>query len=183
MRVEKEIIQVGDLELEFRSPEIADAKMALEHVVAVCDEAEYLQREGDEILLTLEEEEQHLQRYLDNPISSMIGVFHENRLIGIGDLRGNPGTRKEIHKAGLGISIRKEYTDRGIGRVLMNQLIKHGKKMGLEMIILGLFADNKRAHHLYQSLGFVEFGRLIGSYRYKDGRHGDEIFMVLNLKD
>ena len=47
---------------------------------------------------------------------------------------------------------------------------------------LACFADNVRAIHLYQSLGFEDFGCTPRAFRLKDGTYHDEAHLVKFLK-
>ena len=40
---------------------------------------------------------------------------------------------------------------------------------------------NKRAYHLYESLGFEECGRIPNADKYDDGTYDDKIEMVLRF--
>jgi ribosomal protein S18 acetylase RimI-like enzyme len=60
---------------------------------------------------------------------------------------------------------------RGIGRLLMTELISSAADAGIEILTLDFRGDNERAARLYQSLGFTEYGRLprfvaVGAARY-----------------
>ena len=50
----------------------------------------------------------------------------------------------------------------------------------LEISLTGV-DNNKRARHLYESLGFTECGRIPNANRYDDGAYSDDILMVLQL--
>jgi RimJ/RimL family protein N-acetyltransferase len=47
---------------------------------------------------------------------------------------------------------------------------------GLRIIELSVFANNERAHRLYQNQGFIEFGRLPGGI-LRRGEYVDHIYM------
>ena len=52
------------------------------------------------------------------------------------------------------------------------------RENGFEQIELGVFADNVCAIHLYQSLGFEDFGCTPRAFRLKDGTYHDERMLV-----
>ena len=62
------------------------------------------------------------------------------------------------HVAKLGIVVRKEFRNRGIGRLLMISAEEAAIANGYSKIILSTFHDNSAAIHLYTSLGFREVG-------------------------
>lgn len=70
------------------------------------------------------------------------------------------GAKEKVrHRAEFGISIDKDYWGLGIGRALTEACIQCAKKAGYSQLELNAVADNKRAIALYESVGFVEYGR------------------------
>ncbi len=70
---------------------------------------------------------------------------------------------------------------RGIGRLLMTELISAAAGAGIEVLTLDFRGDNERAARLYRSLGFTEYGRLprfvaVGPARY------DKVCYARNLR-
>ena len=61
------------------------------------------------------------------------------------------------------------------------EALKQAKSNGFEQAELEVVADNTRAYHLYESLGFVPYGRRPHGMKYKDGTYADEIAMVKML--
>lgn len=86
----------------------------------------------------------------------------------------------EKHRGRLGISVAKEYRDIGIGHELMKTALEESRKAGLLLVELGVFANNTRAVHLYQKLGFKEVGR-IPKKIYRKDHFFDELEMSLEL--
>ena len=80
------------------------------------------------------------------------------------------------------VAVAAHAQGRGVGRALTRALIASARKAGVEVLTLGSRADNTGALHLYQSLGFTEYGRLkdfvaIGSHRY------DMVLCALDLRE
>lgn len=68
--------------------------------------------------------------------------------------------------AEIGIKIcEAEYRNRGIGRKILSLFIKELFRMGFEKIVLDTNLENKRAQHVYESLGFKKVGVNIDSWR------------------
>ncbi len=82
----------------------------------------------------------------------------------------------------FGILVEKEFRGEGIAFELGKAIIEEAKKKikGLRIIILDVFAINKKAKKLYQKLGFREYGVLKEGILYK-GKYIDEVKMVLYL--
>ncbi len=70
------------------------------------------------------------------------------------------GKKEKVrHRAEFGISIDMEYWGLGIGRALTEACVACAKKAGFAQLELNAVAENKRALALYESMGFVEYGR------------------------
>ena len=66
---------------------------------------------------------------------------------------------KTRHRAEFGISVDKAYWGLGIGRALTEACIECAKKAGYAQLELEVVAENRSAIGLYESEGFVEYGR------------------------
>lgn len=84
------------------------------------------------------------------------------------------------HVGNIGIAIKKGFRDIGIGTEMMNALIKQGKEMGLKILTLTAFANNKRAIHVYEKLGFQKTGQIPKRF-FKQGKYIDELIMTFIL--
>lgn len=87
---------------------------------------------------------------------------------------------KSNHVGELGMFVKKDYRDKGIGELMIRQALKYAHKEGIKIVKLSVFANNNRAIHLYRKLGFKKVGLLKGALKDK-GRYFDEIIMVNNL--
>lgn len=88
-----------------------------------------------------------------------LGAFMEERLSGIVTFVRESGP-KTRHKSNVyGMYVSAAYRGMGIGRQLLEELIKEaGKLDGVEQITLAVVRDNERAKALYTALGFTVFG-------------------------
>jgi RimJ/RimL family protein N-acetyltransferase len=89
-------------------------------------------------------------------------------------------TGKKAHVCTLGIAISKSYRDRGLGTILMNELIKQARKFGKKLILLDVFELNPRAKHVYEKVGFREVGRMPGMLFHK-GKYQAGIMMAKEI--
>ena len=80
----------------------------------------------------------------------------------------------------LGIVIKSGYRDAGIGTEMLGILVDESRKRELKLLVLRLFADNDRARHVYEKLGFREAGRVPRAL-CRNGEYSDEVIMVLVL--
>lgn len=166
MKVNKSINQ---LELIFRNPRITDARAMLKYINKLSLERTYIRFQGEQ--LTLKEETDYLKEQLKlikKKKAIKILVFKDTELIGIADVSLKDKT--ERHLGLFGITIKKEYRGQGIGKALMGLTLTEAKKQlkGLKIIMLGVFAPNKKAIKMYQSFGFKQYGLLPkGAYTAK----------------
>lgn len=83
-------------------------------------------------------------------------------------------------KAILGIGILKPYRNMGYGKLLIKNMISICKKRKYKYLCLQVREHNKRALHVYSSLGFKEYNRIIAGY-YDWNTNEDIIEMILDL--
>lgn len=86
----------------------------------------------------------------------------------------------EFHHGKLGIAISKDYRDRGIGREMVKTLVEESRTAGLKTLELEVFANNPKALHLYESLGFKQVGT-IPKKIFRKGAFHDIIVMSMIL--
>lgn len=80
----------------------------------------------------------------------------------------------------LNISIAKGYQRKGLGRMLLNELIAIAKNHPAHTMFLEVRPSNKAAIRLYESIGFNEFSVRKGYYPATNGRE-DAVLMGLSL--
>ena len=110
-----------------------------------------------------------------------LGAFVEGRLAGVATFvrENGPKTR---HKGKLyGMYVSAGFRGRGIGRGLLEELIKEARKLeGLEQITLAVVQDNEQAKALYTTAGFTVFGTEKNALKIK-GEYYHEEWMVYFL--
>ncbi|MFB6467040.1 GNAT family N-acetyltransferase [Cytobacillus sp. Hz8] len=83
------------------------------------------------------------------------------------------------HTGTMGVGIREEHCNQGIGTELIEFLIDWARKQNnLEKICLFVTSINDRAIKVYKRIGFIEEGRQKNQIKYEDGSYGDDIFMA-----
>ena len=88
---------------------------------------------------------------------------------------------KVKHRAELGISVLKEYWGLGLGKALTKACIQCAKEAGYTQLELNVVAENHAAMSLYQSLGFVEFGRNPRGFNSRTSGYQELVYMRLEL--
>ena len=109
-----------------------------------------------------------------------VAAFDGDRLVGNCDVAGRR-SRDVRHTGVLGIAIIDGYRGFGLGRAMMGAALKQAARLGIWLVELEVFADNDRAKHLYEDLGF----RMVGAVPGKILRHGrsiDPIMMYIDLR-
>lgn len=90
------------------------------------------------------------------------------------------GTRR-THIGRLGIGLKKEARNQGLGRALIEEVIRQAEVyFDIKLVILEIFATNDPAMHLYKSAGFKEYGRLPKGLQYRS-EFIDKILMYKSL--
>ncbi|MDP8011590.1 MAG: GNAT family N-acetyltransferase [Thermoplasmata archaeon] len=95
------------------------------------------------------------------------------KVIGLCDIHKKRENSELSHIGILGISIIKDYRNKGIGTMMMKYAIELARNH-FDILILDVFETNNRAIHLYEKLGFIKFayiqkgikrnGKYIGVY-------------------
>ncbi|MGE8205191.1 N-acetyltransferase family protein [Heyndrickxia sp. NPDC080065] len=158
-----------------------DAEKLLSHTQLVFTQSSFLLTTPEEFTLTLEKERTWIeeQQKLGN---LLLAAVHEGEIIGF--LNASRSQRKRVsHNCMFGISIQKDYWNKGIGRKMLEYMIKWAENHPqIEKIMLEVFAHNERAIYLYQSVGFIEEGRKKNHVKFEDGTYVDEIIMSRFVK-
>lgn len=113
--------------------------------------------------------------------SVLLGVFRDGRLAGMAGFRREQG-QKTRHKGVIwGMYLTKDIRDKGTGRALLSELLKHARQHpGLEMVLLKVSTTQVAARELYRSLGFESFALEKRALKV-EGEYVDEEHMILRL--
>lgn len=103
----------------------------------------------------------------------------DGKVIASSDLHLGRGSEK--HAGSVGIAVKSGFRDMGIGTLMMRAMVKEAQRIGLRVLVLSVFATNKRAIHVYEKVGFVQTGR-VPKKHFKDGNYIDEIAMTKLLE-
>lgn len=161
---------------------ITDAKAMCEYINNLSNERLFIRRQGE--IITLKEEIKYVKSQLQKikqKKAVQLLVFCNKKLIGNSQICMKDLTSAHIGE--LGISITKEYRSRGIGRLLMENVIKEAKKRIpiLKTVTFTLFANNTLALGMYKSFGFKEYGRLPKGLK-RNNKYIDEISMYKQIR-
>ena len=161
------------------TPDIA-AEM-IEYMKVTAEETPYLLRYPDEVLYTLENEQEILSRMLDDPESVMMAAVVEGKVAGNCSISGIGMKRKIRHRCSMAIALYRAYWNLGIGTAMIDYLTELAKQIGFEQMDLEVVAENTQAQALYRKCGFEESGRRHHALKFEDGSYHDEILMYKKL--
>lgn len=168
--------------VSFRYPTIMDAEILMNYINKISAEKSFISFQGEQ--QTLEKEtnwlKDKLEKIKEKECVYLLG-FIDNKLIGCSEVELKSLIKKHI--GGFGISVAKECRGEGVGKILMDLVIKEAIKniKELKIITLECFAINNIAINLYQKLGFKEYGRLPQGLK-RQGKFVDEVLMFKKIK-
>ncbi len=88
----------------------------------------------------------------------------------------NPEWDAAKHVGILGIIVRSDFRDLGVGEFLMEFAKQEARRIGKEKLNLSVFPTNERGIHLYKKVGFAEVGRRTKQFLL-NGEYVDEVLM------
>jgi ribosomal protein S18 acetylase RimI-like enzyme len=167
----------NDTEVLIRTGQLDDAKAILDIQRDIISENEYWIATADEFNKTITQQRDSIQKILESERETIIIAEVNGKVVGW--LEFESQTRKKIsHTGSFGIMIHKDYRGMGIGRMLINELLKWAEKNPLiEKVSLGVFSTNHRAISLYKSMGFEEEGRRIKEIKMNENEYIDDVLM------
>ena len=140
-------------------------------------ESDFLHYLPGEFDWTVEQERDFIRDHHSLPCSILLCADVERRIVGFAGAEASK-YRRLAHHAQFGLVVLKEFWSQGVGRKLCEYIEEWGRSEGMRKIYLRVFAHNDRAIALYNSLGYVEEGRLKGDVLRGDGTYGDTIIMA-----
>lgn len=144
-----------------------------------------LTREGTYLLvnksITIKEEKQWLETQVTEQRKGQqiyLKVLVDGRLIG--DCFAKPGFGRNHGNVNLGIAIAKQWRGKGLGHLLLTELIQRSEeKWHPKNIYLHVVSTNTKARQLYESLGFRIIAQLPQWFEYNN-KYLDEYLLLLD---
>lgn len=144
-------------------------------------QTDFLLSYPEENSMTAEQEAQFLQKKTESQREIELVAEIGGRIVGTAGIEQVGAKEKVRHRAEFGIGVDQAYWGLGIGRALMEACVACAKKAGYAQLELNAVADNKRALKLYESVGFVEFGRNPRGFRSRLTGWQELVYMRLEL--
>ncbi len=161
-----------------RSVEPEDARGMLQYMKIMLGETPYLLRTPEEFDYSPEDEARILDERKNDPRSLMLVAEKDGRIVASADVRSHGRKSRVRHRAELGISVRKDFWQLGIGSLLMERLIAAAREAGFEQIELTAVSSNRRALNLYLKYGFQVYGTRPNGMKHRDGTYSDDYLMM-----
>lgn len=144
-------------------------------------ETDYLLSYPEENSYSAEQEAEFLKEKTESGNEIEILAEIDGAVIGTAGIGCVSPKEKVRHRAEFGISVAKAYWGLGIGRALTRACIECAKKAGYSQIELDVVAENQAAIALYESEGFVEYGRNPRGFRSRMSGWQELVLMRLEL--
>ena len=128
---------------------------------------------------TLEVQQKWFEDKKANNFPVIVAEVNEN-VIGFGSygtFREKIGYQYTVEHS---VYVEDEFTGKGIGKLLLSELIQLAKQQGFHVMIGAIDADNKGSIAFHKKFGFVENG-IIKEAGFKFGKWLDLLFMQLIL--
>ena len=183
MRLQPREFEIGEHKLVLRSPEKEDAEMLCSYLARVCGETRFMMQGADECKdLSIEDEERFILSHIEEPDACLIIAELDGQHIGNASFNAVGPSRRNHHRANIGIAIYLDYTCKGIGKTMFQVLLETIETCGFESAELTVIEGNERAKHMYETFGFAEVGRIPKANKYDDGTYADDILMYKDLR-
>ncbi len=166
-------------EVVLRTPKLEDLDDLLDLINSAVDEkaeiavTEKVTREGEAKWLS-----KMLDRLKRNELFFLVAEV-SGKVIASSDIEVL--SKDEKHVGVMGLVVKSGFRDKGIGTEIVKTLIEQAKTLGLKILLLYVFATNKRAIHIYEKLGFTETGR-VPKKHFRQGQYIDEVIMTMVIE-
>lgn len=167
--------------MEIKKIDASKAAEIITYCKQIGKESPYLTFGKEGIPLNIEQEEAFLNTVNKSHDTAMFGAFINNEIVGCINITGSNKERLK-HVREIGISVKKEYWNQGIGDKLIKTAVEFAKEVNIDILNLEVRSDNQRAINLYKKNGFVKTGTFY-SYIKIDNKYYDCDIMQLFIKD
>ena len=168
-------------EVKIRSAEISDAENLLKTIKKYIIDSEFIPKLYEEIKLTIQQEEDWINSFIQKENSLLLVAEYENEIIGNIDITGSSRIIMQ-HTGVIGMGMLKEWRNSGLGTELMKHSINWSKENPiLEILWLQVYCENELGLSLYRKMNFKDNG-IIKNYFKLNGKYYDNLTMSLSLK-
>ena len=166
-----------------RNGTASDGQALLDEFNLAHEQTDYLLTYPGEHSYTAQQEADFLQAKTDSADEIELLAELDGKIVGCAGINCVGRKEKIRHRAEFGISVDKAYWGLGIGRALTEACIECAKKAGYVQLELEVVAENRSAIGLYESVGFVEYGRNPKGFRSRFISWQEVVLMRLELEN
>ena len=181
MKYEQTILLKNGKEAAIRNGDEPDGYAVFVVFNRTHEETDYLLTYPDENNLDPEQEALFLKEKAVSSNEIELVAIVDGKIAGTAGIESVGEKYKVKHRAEFGIGILKEYWGLGLGKALTKACIQCAKNAGYEQFELNVVAENERSLSLYQSLGFIEYGRNPRGFNSKINGYQELVYMLLEL--
>ena len=167
----------------YRKAEKQDAAALLDFTKFVGGETDFLLMDAGGIGLSVQEEEAMLEQMAHSDKGAMWVALDGSEIVAVTQCSAAGRRPRVAHRASIAVSVKKSHWRKGIASHMMQMMIDWAKQKGFEKMELEVNAENTAAIALYHKFGFAEFGRYPQFFKFEDGRYGDALYMIKELKE
>ena len=168
--------------ITIREAEPGDAQQMIDFAQRLSEETDIdIALVPGEFTLTVEQEERIILDYAASENSAFFVAETNGEIVGLLNCLGGKRDARR-HVTSLGISVRRDWRNRGVGSSLMKHAIDWARTTGtVRRIELSVFERNQAALHLYEKHGFVVEGHRVRSV-FRNGEYIDDLIMSKSLE-
>ena len=164
-----------------RNGTASDAQALLDEFNLAHEQTDYLLTYPGEHSYTAQQEADFLQAKTDSADEIELLAELDGKIVGCAGINCVGRKEKIRHRAEFGISVDKAYWGLGVGRALTKACIECAKRAEYAQLELEVVAENRSAIALYESVGFVEYGRNPKGFRSRLTGWQEVVLMRLEL--
>lgn len=157
-----------------------DATELVAYLQKIGGESDFLTFGSSEFSVSVSDEAAMLEEISTAKNKIMLLSLVGNKVIGCLHFEGRARPRIQ-HTGEFGVSVLKDYWDKGIGTEMVQELIQWAQASEIiRKLNLRVRSDNTRAIRIYEKLGFIQEG-LIAREFFISGEFYDFIYMGLTI--
>ena len=182
--VENENVDIKNgITVEIGSAVNEDAESLLVYGQSVSEDHEFQAMYPDEFSITLEQEYKFIEENTSSENKLALVARVDGEVIAMINLHPISRLRKMAHVVSLGIGIKKDYRDSGLGQKLFSKALDWVKNStDYEKIEFGVLSSNSRAIHLYKKFGCTEEACQKNVFKFGESDYRDNLIMSLFVK-